>query len=161
LDLQIRPFSNNDSEVVIQLSLRAWAPVFSSFKQVLGTHIYAALYPEWQEQQRGVVERVCTDGGGFTVYVAQVGETVAEFIAYAVNSDDQTGEVELLAVHPDYQNHGIGTALNTFVPEKMRESGARLAVVGTGGDPGHAPARRSYEKAGYTALPLVRYYKAL
>jgi len=108
-----------------------------------------------------VVERVCTDGSGFTVYVAQVGETVAGFIAYAVNSDDQTGEVELLAVHPDYQNHGIGTALNTFVLEKMRESGARLAVVGTGGDPGHAPARRSYEKAGYTALPLVRYYKAL
>jgi hypothetical protein len=37
----------------------------------------------------------------------------------------------------------------------------KLAVVGAGGDEGHAPARRSYEKAGYTALPLVRFYKAL
>jgi hypothetical protein len=37
----------------------------------------------------------------------------------------------------------------------------QLAVVGTGGDEGHAPARRSYEKAGYTGLPLMRYYKAL
>ena len=37
----------------------------------------------------------------------------------------------------------------------------RLAVVGTGGDPGHAPARRCYEKAGYTGLPLVRSYQAL
>jgi len=82
-------------------------------------------------------------------------------VAYTLNGEDQTGEVELLAVHPDYQNHGIGTELNNFVLEKMRGSGARLAVVGTGGDPGHAPARRSYEKAGYTALPLVRYYKAL
>ena len=36
-----------------------------------------------------------------------------------------------------------------------------LAVVGTGGDPGHAPARRSYEKAGYTGLPLMRYYRPL
>ena len=36
-----------------------------------------------------------------------------------------------------------------------------MAEVMTGGDPGHAPARRSYEKAGYTPLPLVRYYKAL
>jgi hypothetical protein len=43
----------------------------------------------------------------------------------------------------------------------MREAGMKLAVVGTGGDPGHAPARRSYEKAGYTGLPLVRYYKDL
>ena len=39
--------------------------------------------------------------------------------------------------------------------------GIHLAVVGTGGDPGHAPARRSYEKAGYTGLPLVRYYHDL
>ena len=35
----------------------------------------------------------------------------------------------------------------------------KLATVDTGGDGIHAPARRSYEKAGYTALPLVRYYK--
>lgn len=37
----------------------------------------------------------------------------------------------------------------------------KLAIVGTGGDPGHAPARRSYEKAGYIGLPIVRYYKDL
>jgi len=36
-----------------------------------------------------------------------------------------------------------------------------LAVVGTGGDPGHAPARRVYEKAGFVGLPLVRYYASL
>jgi len=161
MDLQIRPFSHDDREGVIQLSLLAWAPVFSSFARVLGTRIYTALYPDWQEQQRGVVERVCKDGGGFTVYVALVSETVAGFVAYTVNSEDQTGEVELLAVHPDYQSRGIGTALNNVALEKMRASGARLAIAGTGGDPGHAPARRSYEKAGYTALPLVRYYKAL
>src|SRR5437016_4436120 len=148
-------------ENVIQLSLLAWAPVFSSFRQVLGSRIYSTIYPDWQRQQREVVERVCKDGSGFTVYVAQLGEAVAGFIAYAVNSEDQTGEVELLAVHPDYQNRGIGTKLNNVALEKMMESGVRLAVVGTGGDPGHAPARRSYEKAGYTALPLVRYYKAL
>jgi ribosomal protein S18 acetylase RimI-like enzyme len=161
VDLQIRPFSDDDMENVIYLSLLAWAPVFSSFKQVLGSRIYSAIYPDWQGQQREVVERVCKDGGKFTVYVAQLDETVAGFIAYAVHSEDQIGEVELLAVHPDYQNRSIGTELNNVALEKMKESGVRLAVVGTGGDPGHAPARRSYEKAGYTALPLVRYYKAL
>ena len=45
--------------------------------------------------------------------------------------------------------------------EEMRAAGMKVAVVGTGGDEGHAPARRSYEKAGYTPLPLVRYYQAL
>jgi GNAT superfamily N-acetyltransferase len=62
---------------------------------------------------------------------------------------------------PDYQNDGIGTALNEYAIDKMREAGMRLAVVETGGDESHAPARRSYEKAGYTGLPLVRTYQKL
>jgi hypothetical protein len=36
-----------------------------------------------------------------------------------------------------------------------------VAMVETGGDSGHAPARRDYEKAGYTLLPVARYFKAL
>jgi hypothetical protein len=37
----------------------------------------------------------------------------------------------------------------------------RVAMIKTGGDPGHAPARRVYEKADYTQLPEAGYYKAL
>ena len=55
----------------------------------------------------------------------------------------------------------MGTELNTFALDRLKESGMKLAVLGTGGDPGHAPARRSYEKAGYIALPTVRYTKDL
>ena len=29
-------------------------------------------------------------------------------------------------------------------------------MVETGGDPGHAAARRTYEKAGYILLPIAR-----
>jgi N-acetylglutamate synthase-like GNAT family acetyltransferase len=95
------------------------------------------------------------------VWVAEQDGTVVGYIAYELHDNDKSGEVMLLAVHPDYQNDGIGTALNEFALDKMREAGMRLAVVGTGGDASHAPARRSYEKAGYTGLPLVRYYQKL
>ena len=161
MDLRIRPISGEDVEDVVQLSLLAWEPVFHSFAQVLGATIYAMIYPDWLRQQRAVVEQVCRSGDKFSVWVACRDETVVGFIAYALHGDDRTGEVELLAVHPGYQNQGVGTELNTFALARMKASGMRLAVVGTGGDPGHAPARRSYEKAGYTGLPLVRYYKAL
>ena len=95
------------------------------------------------------------------MYVAEVDGRPVGFVVYELNLQDKAGEVPLLAVHPDHQNQGIGTKLNEFALARMQESGMRLAVVGTGGDPGHAPARRSYEKAGYTPLPLVRYYQAL
>ena len=56
---------------------------------------------------------------------------------------------------------GIATALNEFALSQMTAAGMKLAVVGTGGDDAHAPARRAYEKVGYIALPIVRYHKAL
>ena len=146
---------------IVQLSLAAWAPVFESFQAILGPKIYSLIYPDWLTSQKEVVESFCLDEEKYTTWVAQVDEAVVGFLAYELNLADKTGEVMLLAVHPDYQNDGIGTALNDFALAKMRESGIKLAVVGTGGDPGHAPARKSYEKAGYTALPLVRYYRDL
>jgi GNAT superfamily N-acetyltransferase len=71
------------------------------------------------------------------------------------------GEISMLAVDPDAQNRGVGTALTEFATVWLRSSGMRVAMVGTGGDVGHAPARRIYEKAGYTLMPIARYFKAL
>jgi hypothetical protein len=34
-------------------------------------------------------------------------------------------------------------------------------MIDTGGDAGHTSARRVYEKANYTLLPIARYFKAL
>jgi ribosomal protein S18 acetylase RimI-like enzyme len=161
MNLQIRAVLDEDIEAVVQLSLLAWEPIFISFKQILGAEIYARIYPDWQTLQRTGVEAICKEGGNTLVWVAEVDGIVAGFIACKLNMNDKSGEVEYLAVHPAYQNRGIGTALNTFTLNEMKQRGMRIAVLGTGGDDSHAPARRSYEKAGYTALPLVRYYKDL
>jgi hypothetical protein len=36
-----------------------------------------------------------------------------------------------------------------------------IAVVETGGDPGHAPARELYAATGFTVLPIARYFQPL
>jgi hypothetical protein len=36
-----------------------------------------------------------------------------------------------------------------------------VAMVETGGDAGHAPARRVYEQAGFRLLPISRYFREL
>jgi hypothetical protein len=43
----------------------------------------------------------------------------------------------------------------------MQARGLTLAIVATGGDPGHAAARATYEKAGFTGCPQVWYAKQL
>ena len=152
LPMQIRRGNHQDLPDLVVLSLLAWEPVFASFRQALGPAIYLRIYPHWQAQQQEVVETYCSERANTFVYVAEVDGRPVGFVVYELNLQDKSGEVQLLAVHPDHQNQGIGTKLNEFALARMQESGMRLAVVGTGGDPGHAPARRSYEKAGYTPL---------
>lgn len=161
MNMQIRRGGNQDVEELVGLSLLAWEPVFVSFQQVLGSAIYQHIYPDWQTAQRQTVETYCSERENTLLWVAELDGRLVGFVVYELNHEDKKGEVQLLAVHPEYQNQGIGTALNNFALAKMKESGMQLAEVGTGGDPGHAPARRSYEKAGYSPLPLVRYYQAL
>jgi ribosomal protein S18 acetylase RimI-like enzyme len=108
------------------------------------------------------IETIGKDTEKSMVWVAEVDGVVVGFLAYELNVKEKNGEVQLLAVHPEYQNRGIGTELNKYALKKMKERGMKLAKKAeTGGDPSHAPARRSYQKAGYTGLPLVRYFKDL
>ena len=71
------------------------------------------------------------------------------------------GEIYMLGVDPAFQGRGLGSALTEHAHTEMTDAGMAVAMVETGGDPGHAPARRTYEKAGYTGLPIVRYFKLL
>ncbi len=160
MPLQIRPANDGDLEALSALTLLAFEPIFASFQGILGSQIYPIVYPDWQRSQREWVETICASDK-IAVWVAQLDGTAIGLVAYELNQKKRVGEVQFLVVHPAHQNQGVGTALNEFALAQMRAAGMLLAVVGTGGDASHAPARRSYEKAGYTALPLVRYYKKL
>jgi ribosomal protein S18 acetylase RimI-like enzyme len=158
---QIRPFDDRDVEAVVDLSLRAWAPVFASLERVLGSEIFGRLHPDWREDQRRAVEDICAAKEG-RVWVAEVGASAVGFVAVELHHPERSmGEISMLAVDPDHQGGGIGTALTEFALDRLKEAGMKVAMVETGGDPGHAAARRTYEKAGYVLLPIARYFKNL
>jgi ribosomal protein S18 acetylase RimI-like enzyme len=162
---RIRLFEDRDAEAVVDLSLRAWAPVFASLEQVLGSEIFLRQHPDWREDQRRAVEEVCATKNG-RVWVAEVVGTGAAvlvgFVAIELHHPErEMGEISILGVDPDYQGSGIGSALTEFALERLEDSGMRVAMVETGGDPGHAAARRTYEKAGFTLVPIARYFKNL
>ena len=113
----------------------------------------------WNSQRRAV-EEVCA-AQKFRVWVAEVGATTVGFVAVEIRPEENIGEIYMLAVDPDHQGGGIGTALTKFALEKIKAAGVAVAMVETGSDPGHAAARRTYEKAGYLHVPVARYFKEL
>jgi ribosomal protein S18 acetylase RimI-like enzyme len=157
----IRSYRDSDEDDVMRLSLRAWAPVYASILTTIGPELLERLEgADWRVRQRRDVEEALTDQG-MQVWVADVDGRAVGFAAAKLDTERRIGEIHMLAVDPDHQRHGIGSELTGAATEWIRAAGLSVAVVETGGDDGHAPARDLYEKAGYTALPIVRYFKAL
>jgi ribosomal protein S18 acetylase RimI-like enzyme len=161
MDVPIRPLADRDHEPVVALSLRAWAPVFASMERVLGpSGVYARFYPDWRTAQREAVRHALRDDAT-PVWVAEVDGAAAGFVAVRFDRAERMGEIHMIAVDPAHQRRGVGSALTAFALERMREAGMAVAMVETGGDPGHGPARRTYERAGFALWPVARYFAAL
>lgn len=160
MTITLREAQLSDIEALQDLTEQAFEPVFISFQQLLGATIFDHLYPDWRKIQRDLVTTFYNDDN-MQVWIATVAHTPAGLIVWHLNSDEKTGTVEFLVVHPDYQQQGIATRLNELALIEMRAAGMELAFVGTGGDESHAPARHAYEKMGYTALPQILYFKSL
>jgi GNAT superfamily N-acetyltransferase len=157
----IRPYTAGDLEAVVALSLRAWAPVFASVEEALrGSGVYEAQHPDWRVTQRDAVEQTCS-AEQVRVWVADVEGTVAGFTAVQLHEADRMGEIYMLAVDPAHQRRGIGAGLTSFAVRWIAEQGMTTVMVETGGDPGHAAARATYERAGFTALPSVKYFRTV
>jgi GNAT superfamily N-acetyltransferase len=160
VDWFIRSFQDDDVEAVVELSVRAWTPVFESMRAELGGEIFDQLYPGWLGDQ-AVAVRDNLAAHGDSTWVAVEDAVVVGFAIGLLADERPIGEVDMVAVDPAYQGRGYGLALTNHVTEWIRAAGKTVAVIGTGGDPGHAPARRTYARAGYRPLVIHRYYKAL
>ena len=159
--VRIQPYDRSQLDAIIRLSLQAWTPVFDSIQNAMDAEVYRVFYPaDWRVSQEKAVEDVCA-AEDTNVWVAiNAGSTVG-FVAVKQHSEGSMGEIYMVAVDPDFQGHGIGSALIEFALAWMKDAGMSIAMVETGGDPGHAPARYTYEKAGFELFPVARYFKKL
>jgi GNAT superfamily N-acetyltransferase len=156
--VNIRPYSDTDQDAVVHFSLRAWAPVFESLEGAMDPAVFRVLYPDWRVSQRAAIEAVLANPDQ-RVWVADNEGALVGFVSVILHANDSMGEIYMLAVAPEHQRTGVGTALTNYAVEWIRQAGMAIAMIGTGGDPGHAPARRTYERAGFRPLPLVQFYK--
>jgi ribosomal protein S18 acetylase RimI-like enzyme len=152
----MRPARDDDLPLVEGIRRAAFAPVFASFRLLLGDDLYDLVQAREDEAQKDLLVSLLVPASGWEVYVAEVAGTVVGFVALQLNHETHVGEIGLNAVHPQQAGQGIGTRMYAFAVARMREAGMQAATVATGGDASHAPARRAYEKAGFTVhIPSV------
>jgi ribosomal protein S18 acetylase RimI-like enzyme len=72
-----------------------------------------------------------------------------------------TWNLLLIAVHPDSQGQGRGSALLDYIEQALAERGARLLLVETSGLPSFGRQRTFYRKCGYNEEARIRdFYQA-
>ena len=158
--MEIQPYDESKLDGIIGLALRAWEPVFESIEKAMDSEVFREQHPDWRVSQRDATESVCTDRD-VPVWVATEGSRIVGFVALKVHPEDRMGEIYMIAVDPDFQRRGIATALTEHSLDWFKQAGMTTVMVETGGDPGHAPARRTYESAGFRLFPIARYFKKL
>jgi GNAT superfamily N-acetyltransferase len=160
-EIDIREFRLDDLDGVVEFSLRAWEPVFASVRDVLGEAIFLRLHPDWKATQAEAVKASCMNDDHDAFVAVSAGRPVG-FATVALDAFHKgMGVIDIIGVDPDHQRRGISLRLTEFAIEHMRGRGMGIVVVETGGDPGHAPARAAYDKAGFTLLPIARYFRLL
>ena len=160
--MRIEPYDDSRLEAIVGLSLRAWEPVFASIENVMDPDVYREQTPDWRVSQQAAVEAACADEDvRVWVAVTSEGSEAVGFVALKLHTEERMGEIYMIAVDPDHQRRGIAAALTEYSLAWLKDAGMTTAMVETGGDPGHAPARRTYESAGFRLLPVARYFKKL
>ena len=156
LNVVMRTANAEDLTELESIRQAAFVPIFASFRSILGEEIYELAQAAEDRAQDELLASALAPDSDWQVYVAEVDSTIVGFVSIQLNLDTQVGEIGLNAVDPEQAGQGIGTVMYNFVVEEMKAVGMQVATVATGGDLSHAPARRAYEKAGFTVqIPSV------
>jgi len=154
----IRPMLDDEVDTIVEFAVRAWGPVFVSIRETLGPRLFTSFFgDDWTVHQANDIRRACTE---YQTLVADDAGRAVGFTSIDLREGEE-GEIYMVAVDPDTQGGGIGTALTNAAVEVIRAAGKKYAIVNTGADPGHAPARATYRKAGFTAWPSEQFYLLL
>lgn len=158
----VRLFEPGDLPRLHEIRKSAFAPVFASFRNLVGQQIADVAFANAEADQREWLNTICAVDSGHTVLVSEISGRVLGFVSFTAKVDRRTGEIGLNAVDPGYCNRGIGTRLYEEALHRLKELGVLAVEVGTGADPSHAPARRAYQKAGFgPVVPGVALYRWL
>jgi ribosomal protein S18 acetylase RimI-like enzyme len=118
--------------------------------------------PEFKPAEVVVAEEVIDSylrdprGSGYHVFVAEADSSVVGYICYGPTPlTEGTWDIYWMAVAPEQQSKGIGSALLAYAEERIRENQGRLAIIETSSQPEYEKTRRFHLSHGYEIISRI------
>ena len=143
----IRPAREGDLGAIYHINRVAWEGVCVA--QLVERRHGVVSGIGWQEHKAREVDEWCKVNLD-RVLVAAAGGAVVGYATSSYDPHDRVGQVTNNAVHPDWRNRGIATALITRVIRRLLAEGAEMLRVTTMEQ--DLPAQRVYHKLGFREL---------
>jgi ribosomal protein S18 acetylase RimI-like enzyme len=154
--MRIRSFLQHDLAQLTDLTIETFGPFYEgSFRPLVGELVFANQHGTWRDDYVKQVAGLHDPEQHRYIAVAEIDGTIAGYVAWAVEPTRRNASVTILAVSEKHRQQGAGTKLCEHAFSAMRELGAEVVTIGTGGDGFHAPARALYETLGCTPLPVA------
>ncbi|GAA0433874.1 hypothetical protein Aca07nite_01400 [Actinoplanes capillaceus] len=158
----IRSMSESDVATVVALAVDVFGPFHEeSFRPAVGEEIFANQDAGWRQEYAEQIPRLHAPDEHKHVAVAEIDGRIGGFVAWTVVPAARNGEITHVAVSAASRRAGVGAALCEHAFARLKQAGAEVVTIGTGGDDFHAPARDLYASLGCTPFPLVTYYRRL
>jgi ribosomal protein S18 acetylase RimI-like enzyme len=160
-EVRIREARAEDAEAAGEMVARSRREIHRVRREALGDELTDLAFPEMLDRKRRSAAELVR-GDPRRAFIAEVGGRMAGLVCWDVRSGGEIGELVEVTVDPDFQGRGIATAMCRRVLDLFRERGCRAVLVKTGLDPGHARARKLYEKLGFgPGIPWIHYYQKI
>jgi ribosomal protein S18 acetylase RimI-like enzyme len=145
----VRNYRPEDLPAIRDIGDRAWRGIYRMYRETYGEELFGILVPRPDTVKGEQVDSHCAAHPDWVV-VCEEGSRIIGFATYSIDAARRIGEIGNNAVDPDCGLKGIGQQMYAEVFRRFRALGMRFARVRTGMDWAHAPARRAYDRAGFT-----------
>ncbi len=157
----IRAFRQEDFEIVCDIAKRAYTGIFDGFEEQIGKDVLDIWMPD-ARNSRTVLIKNMSENHPEWIHVCERNGRVVGFIMFNLDYERKLASINSNASDPLAGEKGVGHEMYTFALDFFRKEGMKMAMVHTGFDDAHAPARKAYERMGFDrTIPEVLYFKML
>lgn len=158
--VRIRDCAPSDIPALIDLTVVAFAPLFTEVLPAVRPAVFEHDHGAWQNDYRLEVPSLLAPEEDRFITLAEEHDRVLGYVGWNI-SGSTNGRLEMVAVQPDSRQRGVARELCEVVLARLKQRGVAVVHVGTGGDAFHAPARALYESLGFDPYPGVDYARAI
>ena len=139
MKLKIRPMLREDKPALMEI-----------------LHNTSEFTPQEVTVAEEVIDSYLYNPDSYNTFVAEFGKSVAGYICYGHTPlTESTWDIYWLAVSPDKQGQGVGSALTAFAEEQIGENGGRLIIIETSSKPEYEKTRHFYLDHGYEIIGRI------